>query len=320
LHVGVMTVWFDLDPNTLNKKSAGNWVIGKVELPAGHDAHNILVPSVLLQRTVPVDPAAPLGYTDADLDGLWEANYKFDRASLLAILPVGNAVTVEVIGEEEDVSWFVATDIVKVTKPTVSTALRQKAGNATNLPPVSLAAGSALPFSWTDPVDVRVTTYELWYSADAGRTWELQAGNLSAHAYTWTVPEGPVEAARLELVALDEQGPVGSWFSELFAIGEGAVVEALPTRFTLRMAGANPARGNVLFSVGVPQQGDVDVKVFDVKGTLVHRLVHASMTPGWHPLSWDGRNASGRPVAAGVYFVRMTAGKNADTQRVLLVR
>ena len=29
-----------------------------------------------------------------------------------------------------------------------------------------------MPITWSDPSDARVTTYELYYSADAGRNWE----------------------------------------------------------------------------------------------------------------------------------------------------
>ena len=36
--------------------------------------------------------------------------------------------------------------------------------------------------------------------------------------------------------------------------------------------------------------------------------------------SWDGLDASGRPVASGVYFARLTGHAQADQAKIVLVR
>lgn len=68
------------------------------------------------------------------------------------------------------------------------------------------------------------------------------------------------------------------------------------------------------------ETGQIAVRIFTVRGRLVlDRSVEctAGVQTGF---AWDGRNASGEPVAAGVYLVRVSgAGLNA-LRRVAVVR
>jgi hypothetical protein len=288
-----------------------------VELGAGHDVHAILTSSLLLQRTVPWAPGSPVSYTDLDVDGLEEGNYKFDRVSLSSLLPSGNSVTVEIIGEEEDVTWFAATDVIRVLKPK---PVNQRSKTESEPEVVTREAGSILPLAWDDPDGATPTHYELWYSADHGATWKQVADRITGRTYDWTVPMEETEEAMIELVAMDELGAMGSWISEPFVIGKGVTTSALPTEFGLRIAGANPARGATQLALALPLAAGVDVKVYDVKGGLVKQVVRQALTPGWHRLTWDGRDQSGRPVASGIYFVRMIAGERVHTARVVLMR
>ncbi len=187
MHVGVHTVSFTLDPNSLNRKSNGNWVTGWVEPGAGYDPHAIRTTSVLLQRTVPVAPNSPIGYGDTDADGLQDAQYKFDRIQLVALLPTGNSVPVVVIGELQDLTWFSGTDAIRVLKPRVITGAGMPAD------PKSTAAthynvGQLVPFAWDDPEGADPDFYEVWFSADAGETWTLVKDELVSNQYSWTVP------------------------------------------------------------------------------------------------------------------------------------
>jgi choice-of-anchor B domain-containing protein len=62
--------------------------------------------------------------------------------------------------------------------------------------------------------------------------------------------------------------------------------------------------------------GSVRVSVHDAAGRLVRRL-----TPGrTGSLEWDGRDGSGRAVAAGVYFVEAAGAEGREVRRVTVVR
>ena len=95
LHVGVATAGLDVNPNTLNRNSNGNFVSiavtppNPILPPSPILPEQILTSSLLLQRSLPVDPQGPVSYED----GI--AYYKFDRATLLEILPEGESIPIE---------------------------------------------------------------------------------------------------------------------------------------------------------------------------------------------------------------------------------
>jgi len=76
----------------------------------------------------------------------------------------------------------------------------------------------------------------------------------------------------------------------------------------------------VSLSLNLPQSGDLTVTVYNTRGQAVRTLVSGERTAGSHVLSWDGRDATGRGVASGVYLVRARAGEQTAVSRVLMVR
>jgi FlgD Ig-like domain len=84
--------------------------------------------------------------------------------------------------------------------------------------------------------------------------------------------------------------------------------------------------GGATVHLRVPQSNaganaGVDLGVFDVAGRRVATLALGSSTSGATALGWDGRDADGRSLPSGAYFLRLTAGANAAaTERVVIVR
>jgi hypothetical protein len=71
----------------------------------------------------------------------------------------------------------------------------------------------------------------------------------------------------------------------------------------------------------VVQPGVSSVRVYDVKGRLVRTIVSDEVLhPGSHTLGWDGTDAAGAKVAAGVYYCRLQIGERSLTRRVVLLR
>ncbi len=311
LHVGVVGASFDMDPNSLNRASNGNWVKGVVELPAGMNPHLIRPSSVLVQRTVPVDPAAPLSYADEDSDGLEEANYKFGRTDVAAVLPTGDAVPVEVVGEVEDVSWFAGTDVIRVLPPVMSLA-----------GPLHFTAGTQVQLVWENQPGHNASYYDLWFSSNAGESWNLLAGGLTNQSYLWTVPSTPTQTGRLEVVAVDARGAMGSWISDPLEIvgGVTAVGDERPTSFGLRMLSANPAPGRARLELAMPEQASVDVRIYDARGRLVRRLATGSYEPGRHVLDWDARDESGAAQGSGIYFAKLAVSGRTYRVRLALMK
>jgi formylglycine-generating enzyme required for sulfatase activity len=82
----------------------------------------------------------------------------------------------------------------------------------------------------------------------------------------------------------------------------------------------NPFNPQTTVAFTVPQAGQVSVQVFDMRGRLVDTLVRGSHDAGEHRVSWDGRDASGRSVGAGVYLVWVVTPTSSTTERAMLVK
>jgi predicted outer membrane repeat protein len=68
------------------------------------------------------------------------------------------------------------------------------------------------------------------------------------------------------------------------------------------------------------REREVTMQVYNVLGQRVETLVDARTSAGLHTVTWDGTNRYGDRVGSGVYFVRMEAGPETETQKVVLVR
>jgi len=64
----------------------------------------------------------------------------------------------------------------------------------------------------------------------------------------------------------------------------------------------------------------LQVKVYNVSGKLVRVLEERSSAQGILQVDWDGTNLSGRPVAAGAYYISVEMGDYKVTRRVLRLR
>jgi len=60
--------------------------------------------------------------------------------------------------------------------------------------------------------------------------------------------------------------------------------------------------------------------VYDMLGQQVRELVHGQREAGRHTVIWDGRDAAGQQVGAGVYLCRIVAaGARPVTRKMLLL-
>jgi hypothetical protein len=83
----------------------------------------------------------------------------------------------------------------------------------------------------------------------------------------------------------------------------------------------NPFAASMSFGYEVSSgegQG-VEIGIYDVAGRLITRLASGFRTPGRYTVTWDGRDASGLPMAPGVYFLRSRVGPSETVRRLLRV-
>lgn len=102
---------------------------------------------------------------------------------------------------------------------------------------------------------------------------------------------------------------------------EGEAALALPTVPRLLAPRPNPFNPTTSFDFILPAATRVDMVVYDAAGRVVRDLIRTTgFDEGIHTASWDGRGNNGRPVAGGIYFLRLRAGNHGATQKVLLIK
>lgn len=78
----------------------------------------------------------------------------------------------------------------------------------------------------------------------------------------------------------------------------------------------NPAR-TAKFSLTLPKDEDVEIGIYDVAGRQVVSLFRGRLVAGAHTRSWNGTDANGQAVGAGVYFARVKAGSDVRAVRTV---
>jgi hypothetical protein len=125
-----------------------------------------------------------------------------------------------------------------------------------------------------------------------------------------TMLSGDVDAAN---DAVHDSVEVGSFN----AVGEHSEP---PTGFRLDGAEPNPTSGRASIRYGLPVPAEVSISVYSTAGLRVRILQSGVHQAGCHRASWDGRDARGRVVGAGVYLVRMEAGRVSATRKLVVRR
>jgi YVTN family beta-propeller protein len=99
--------------------------------------------------------------------------------------------------------------------------------------------------------------------------------------------------------------------------------EPVPTRGA-RLAFAapspNPFRGATRFSFTLPQAGRVRLALYDLRGRRVRELIDAELPAGAHAAVFDGRDAGGAQIGAGIYYAKLKFAGDAARQPVVMLR
>jgi flagellar hook assembly protein FlgD len=113
--------------------------------------------------------------------------------------------------------------------------------------------------------------------------------------------------------AIDERG------SRVLFETEEIATPAMP--LTLHQNHPNPFNPSTTITYYLPAAAAVTLDVYDTAGRLVTRLVDGvKQEKGTHEAAWRGLDGSGRAVSSGVYFYRLTCGKETISKKMVLLR
>lgn len=100
----------------------------------------------------------------------------------------------------------------------------------------------------------------------------------------------------------------------------GVIPVPADLRFGIFRAAPNPTADGLTIDFVLPGDGAVRVDLFDLTGRLVRTLVDGAGQAGVTSILWDGLGENGRPVAPGVYFLKLNAAGRSDSRKVMVAR
>jgi len=82
----------------------------------------------------------------------------------------------------------------------------------------------------------------------------------------------------------------------------------------------NPFKPSTAIAFALNQKSNVHVSIYNVKGQMVKDFGTQVYDSGIHNLHWNGSNNSNTTAAEGIYFVRVDAGKNMLTHKMIMLK
>jgi len=91
-------------------------------------------------------------------------------------------------------------------------------------------------------------------------------------------------------------------------------------QLTLYQNCPNPFNPSTTIKYYLPGKARVAVEIYDISGRRLAQLVRKEEEGGSHAVEWNGLDDRGSSVASGIYFYRLTAGKETISKKMALLR
>ena len=92
------------------------------------------------------------------------------------------------------------------------------------------------------------------------------------------------------------------------------------SNFYLSQNYPNPFNPSTTISYAIPEQSEVELEIFDIRGRSVLTLVRQSQPAGSYNVTWNGHNRAGQKVNSGVYLYKLKAGAQILVKQMILFK
>jgi hypothetical protein len=314
----------------------GNGVLEIVFFDVEHRLHVVrqdgsIYPGFPITRTVPWDdspgPSPALGNLDADpgLEILWPINGGGQRCDLVVVdtgLSDGTSGLVkagwpvQLPGNTE--SSPVIGDINGDGMPDIVIGIGGGATDSPNNLYAFHATGAPMtgfPITLGGPVRATPVLCDL----DGDGNINIVCGSWDRMLHVWSMPY-PYDRELVPWPTFHGNMHRNGVFGDPLIV---AVPEGVPVVFSTMPPYPNPFNPQTTLRLFVPadsQNERVDVAVFDLRGRRLRQLQGGLLSVGWHDITWDGRDDSGRAQASGVYVMRAVHGTRTAAFKMTLVK
>ena len=117
----------------------------------------------------------------------------------------------------------------------------------------------------------------------------------------------------------------GSKGMSLYSYNSESPVESLnslesPTACSLKQNYPNPFNPSTTLRYGIPEDSNVSLVIYDVRGQVVQTLESGNHSAGWYDVVWNGYTSDGKTISTGIYFARLVAGDYSQVIKMLYLK
>ena len=127
------------------------------------------------------------------------------------------------------------------------------------------------------------------------------------------------DIAQVQIDNMNIAGFVGDLI-DYVARSANSEVKLIPHDFSLQQNFPNPFNPSTEIRFDLPEEGQVELSVFNMQGQKVKTLQSGTMTPGYHTTIWNGTNENGSKVSTGMYFYFIRTNKFQAVRKMLFLK
>jgi len=198
---------------------------------------------------------------------------------------------------------------------------------------ISTATDETIPFTWGSSYDVDSdVSYKLTITLDyPGNVYTQDYQNItdsstsiSAYEYAAFMTDLSLSQWNIDYVieASDEEYTVISQVGE-FVLNNTLLSingEIIPVVFALHQNYPNPFNPVTSLRYDLPEDGLVNITIYDMMGRVVNTLINDSQNAGYKSIQWNATNDRNEPVSAGLYIYTIQAGEFRKTKKMVLLK
>lgn len=167
----------------------------------------------------------------------------------------------------------------------------------------------------------------------ATAAFTFQDGPINGNAYLLngvcaTSLELPIYRAfyfSFDFSQLSDPNDRSEWMSDLidwFDIGPVPISDPAisPSATGIQSVYPNPFQATCRVTFSTAAKSDVNLSIYNLRGQKVCSIADGDFAKGTHTLVWNGSDSYGKPVANGVYILKMSSGSTIQTKKITIIK
>ena len=96
--------------------------------------------------------------------------------------------------------------------------------------------------------------------------------------------------------------------------------QLISSEFYISPSYPNPFNPVTILQYDLPEDGLVNITVYDMLGNVISNLVNTYQSTGYKSVQWNATNNQGQSVSAGVYLYSIEAEDFKQTKKMILLK